>query len=267
MNNFKVVRLYNKAEIEQFLRQNSFLHLYSIGDLDNFFWEHTTYYALKQHAQIKQIALLYTGSPLPVILGFTEKQTKLMAKLLQSIKLPKQFYAHLSANLVEVFADNYQIKSPGLHYKMGLTNPALLDNFNPDKVSQLTIGNVRELEELYRVSYPGNWFEPRMLETGYYYGIRHGKKLVSVAGVHVYSEHYQVAALGNVTTHPLFRGQGLGACVCAKLCKQLLKKVVHLGLNVKADNLNAIRCYQKLGFEYIATFAEYALDGKIDKSR
>jgi len=31
---------------------------------------------------------------------------------------------------------------------------------------------IEELNALYRASYPGNWFEPRMLETGYYYGIR-----------------------------------------------------------------------------------------------
>jgi hypothetical protein len=61
----------------------------------------------------------------------------------------------------------------------------------------LTLSDSNELEEFYRVSYPGNWFEPYTLETGCYYGIRHGASLISVAGVHVYSQHYKVAALGN----------------------------------------------------------------------
>jgi predicted GNAT family acetyltransferase len=33
-------------------------------------------------------------------------------------------------------------------------------------------------------------------------------------------------------------------------------------LNVKADNAGAIRCYERLGFEYIATYEECALERK-----
>ena len=55
-----------------------------------------------------------------------------------------------------------------------------------------------------------------MLETGKYFGIRREGILVSVAGIHVYSPEYDVAALGNITTHPDFRGQGLGRKVTAR---------------------------------------------------
>lgn len=101
-----------------------------------------------------------------------------------------------------------------------------------------------------------------MLETGYYYGIKRGETLVSVAGVHIYSQEYKVAALGNITTHPQCRGQGLGTLVTAKLCQALLEKVEHIGLNVKADNKSGIACYQKLGFERIAAYEEFALELK-----
>ena len=121
---------------------------------------------------------------------------------------------------------------------------------------------MHELEALYNVSYPGNWFDPRMLETGCYYGIRNGRSLVCVAGIHVYSPRYRVAVLGNVTTHPDFRGRGLGTAACAILCKELLREVDHVGLNVKADNSSAIACYERLGFERIATYEEYSLELK-----
>jgi len=39
------------------------------------------------------------------------------------------------------------------------------------------------------------------------------------SGVHVYSQCYKVAALGNITVHPNFRGQGLGTILCARLCQ------------------------------------------------
>src|SRR5207249_10409817 len=91
---------------------------------------------------------------------------------------------------------------------------------------------------------------------GQYYGIRHGTSLVSAAGIHVYSPQYKVATLGNVTTHPDYRGQGLGTAVCAKLCQALLQTVEHIGLNVKADNTSAIASYMRLGFEHIASYEE-----------
>ena len=98
-----------------------------------------------------------------------------------------------------------------------------------------------------------------MLETGRYYGIRNGRTILSVAGIHVYSPRYRVAVVGNVTTHPDYRGRGLGTAVCARLCKELLQEVDHVGLNVKADNASAIASYMRLGFERIAAYEEFSL--------
>jgi len=253
------VSLHDKNEIEAFLRHNPWLHLYALGDLDEFFWPYTTWYALKDSHQIKQLALLYTGTSLPVLLGLSEDPG--LQALLHSILhlLPKRFYAHLSKGVVAVLAEDYQIQSHGIHYKMALTNHSQWGRVDTSAVQQLGISDANDLQELYRMSYPGNWFEPRMLKTGYYYGVRQGGTLVSVAGVHLYSQRYKVAALGNITTHPQFRGQGLAAAVCTKLCQALLPTVDHVGLNVKADNTEAIGCYTKLGFAPVATYEEYLL--------
>jgi RimJ/RimL family protein N-acetyltransferase len=189
-----------------------------------------------------------------------------MRALLSSIMhlLPTRFYAHLSGDIATVFADDYHIESHGLHYKMALVDKTRPDTFDDSRVEPLSAADLHELEAFYNVSYPGNWFDPRMLETGCYYGIRgtHGRSLVSVAGIHVYSPQYRVAVLGNVTTHPDFRGRGLGTAACAKLCKELLREVDHVGLNVKADNDSAIACYERLGFERIATYEECSLELK-----
>lgn len=247
-----------------FLRQNTFLHLFEIGDLDDLFWQYTTWYALKDDQQLKQLVLVYTGTKVPVLLGLTDEPTELMEELLRSIihLLPKRFYAHLSENVVSILADDYQITSHGVHYKMALTNSSCLESIDTSRVIGLSVAQLSDLEELYCASYPGNWFESRMLETGYYYGIRCGETLVSAAGIHVYSQQYKVAALGNITTHPRFRQQGLGTLCIAKLCQGLLPTVKHIGLNVKADNTSALRCYEKLGFERVAAFEAYFLELK-----
>ena len=109
----------------------------------------------------------------------------------------------------------------------------------------------------YEAHYPGNWFEPGMLATGHYYALRGPGGLLGVGGVHVYSPRYRVAALGNIAMHSQRRGQGLGRALVAELCRRLLETVDHIGLNVKADNAPAIRCYESVGFEVTDPYEEY----------
>ena len=89
-----------------------------------------------------------------------------------------------------------------------------------------------------------------------YFGIRNDTMLLSIAGVHVYSKKYRVAALGNIATHPEHRGKGYGTAVTARLCRELLEHVDTIGLNVGVDNTAAIKCYKKLGFEFTAVYNE-----------
>jgi ribosomal protein S18 acetylase RimI-like enzyme len=258
----QAVCLHSKDQIEALLRRNTFLHLYAIGDLDEFFWQYTTWYGLEAERRLQHVVLLYSGSAIPTLLAHLEQPVALMPPFLRSIMhlLPRRIYAHLSLELIPIFAEDYHVRQHGLHYKMALTQPACLSAFETSAVVPLSNADLDELTELYRVSYPGNWFDPRMLETGHYYGIRRGGRLVSVAGVHVYSKRYKVATLGNVTTHPDLRGQGLGTIVCARLCQELLKTVDHVGLNVNAGNAGAQASYAKLGFERIASYEECSLD-------
>ena len=257
----KAIMLHDKTTIESVLRRQPFLHIYGLGDLDDFFWQYTAWHALKEGETIKQIALFYTGAPLPVLLALSEAPMDEMAALLQAILhlLPRQVYTHLSGDLAAVFSDVYQVESHGKYYKMALRESARLAEVDTGAVVQLGLSDLDDLLRLYRESYPGNWFDPRMLETGCYYGWRQGADLVAVAGIHVYSPAYKVAALGNITTHPNFRGQGLATTVTAKLCQVLLTQIKHIGLNVKMDNSGAIACYERLGFEQVAVYEECML--------
>ncbi len=95
-----------------------------------------------------------------------------------------------------------------------------------------------------------------MLETGMFFCIRESGKIAAVAGIHVYSPEYKVAALGSITTHPNSRGKGYATKVTACLCKELFKKSEVIGLNVHSENSSAIHCYEKLGFVKIADYLE-----------
>jgi ribosomal protein S18 acetylase RimI-like enzyme len=170
--------------------------------------------------------------------------------------LPRQFFAHLSPGLTTILQQTGTVTSHGPHYKMALVHPSRLDSVDTSGVERLSEADAPALCPFFAQNYPRNWFDPRMLSTGQYFGLRGPNGFLSVAGVHVYSERYRVAALGNVTTHTAHRGSGLATKVVAALCQNLRRTVDHVGLNVAAGNAAAIRCYQRLGFEIAAEYEE-----------
>ncbi|NIP23382.1 MAG: GNAT family N-acetyltransferase [Phycisphaerae bacterium] len=259
----KTVHIDDKNQIEAFLRKNVFLNIYSLGDLDDFFRPYTNWYALTNTEGIKAIVLVYMSGSLPCLHALTESENiHYMEELLQSLIpiFPERFYAHLSLGLEGALGKHYSLKSHGEHYKMALTKKYLLSRVDTSEVIALSISDLDEIVSLFEAAYPENWFDPRLLDTNQYYGIRESSKLISVAGVHVYSRRYRVAALGNITTHPEYRGKGYGTAVTAGVCKSLLREIDHVGLNVKTDNTSAIRCYEKLGFEILDSYGEYEVE-------
>jgi RimJ/RimL family protein N-acetyltransferase len=258
-----IVCLHDKKAIERFLRENIYLHIYSIGDLDDFFWPHTIWYALKSDAAIEAAALVYLGQSLPTLLALCTEPDS-MRELLQAVEhvLPRRFYAHLSPGLEQVFRNTYEIEDHGEHHKMALRDGTTATGWDCPGVQLLSQADLDDILQLYKDSYPGNWFDPRMLATKQYFGIRTEGELVSIGGVHVYSARYRVAALGNIATRPSHKNRGYAKRVTARLCQSLSERVDHIGLNVKADNDAAISCYKKLGFEVVACYGEFTLELK-----
>jgi len=210
------------------------------------------------------IALLYSGRALLTLVALSqENKTK---HLLQNIVhlLPGKFHAHLCSEAQTALEYKYNMKSHGKFYKMALKNKSLLQKNDCSEVVQLKNEDLDEILEFYKQAYPSNWFDSRMLQTKQYYGIRKDNRIISIAGVHVYSEKYKVAALGNIVTHPDYRDNGFGKSVTAKLCLELSEKVEHVGLNVKSDNKAAISMYEKLGFEAVEPYWEFTFELKQD---
>ncbi len=145
---------------------------------------------------------------------------------------------------------------------MFLNERAKIKNSESHDIVKLNPKDIEEIKVLYSESYPENSFDARMLETGMYFGMKNNGKLINISGVHVYSEKQRVAALGNITTHPDFRGKGIGQKVTAHLVSILLEKVDAIGLNVSRDNIPAIKCYSNLGFIKNAPYMEYMIERK-----
>ncbi len=248
----------DKAAIESFLSQDPLLHIYELGDLDPFFWPQTTWYAAGADS-IKSLALVYDGTHTPTLLAFERAPSGLTDLLpAASNELPDTMHAHVSPHLVPCLETCFEVHDHGCFLKMALPAPTQLPG-SAHACEFFTVEDREELESFYAQAYPENWFDSRMLETGFYAGVREDGQVACVAGVHVYSEEYDIAALGNIATAPSARRRGLARASTAVLCEALRQKVTRIGLNVSANNESAVGCYQGLGFEPIAEYQELTL--------
>lgn len=253
----RVISLHGRDEIEPVLRRNVFVHIYALGDLDDFYWPFTTWYALEDGGSIRAMLLLYTAYETPTLMALGEAPYEPLWELLRLSRrlLPSRMYSHLSPGCRDALGSNFAIQSRGPHLKMALVD-SRLDISGVANVERLTAADETDLRALYAAGYPANWFDPRQIETGHYYGMRVDGRLVSAAGPHVYSSRQRVAALGNIVTHPDHRGRGNAAAVTARLCSELQSTVDHIGLNVQSENSAALACYSRLGFQPIAEYEE-----------
>lgn len=262
----RTIWVHDRTRIADRLREEPALHLYALGDLDDFFFPHTIWYALEVEGALRQIALLYTGTSLPCLQALApESEVGEMRSLVRAMAplLPRRLYVHATPGVVEELAEAYELSPHGLHRKMVLRDRGCLDGVDTSRAAALGPADRAEIDALYAAAYPGNWFDARMLETGRYMGVREGGRLVSIAGIHVYSPVHRVAALGNVTTHPDHRGRGLAGIVTAALCRVLLDDCDVIGLNVLADNRAAIGVYERLGFAIVASYDEVSAELRI----
>ncbi len=243
--------LHDRDLIERSLARDPLLHLYELGDLDALYWPRTSWYSSDD---LEAVMLLYAASP-PALLAMRETAGARELLAQAASLLPRHFHAQIAPGLVTVLEQHYQVSGRMTTLRMALERPEKLPEEDP-AVETLTQDTETELVAFYDQSYPGNWFDPIMLVTERYLGLRMDGRLACVAGVHVWSPRYKVAALGNIATHPDFRGRGLANRVVGTLCRRLLQDVDHIGLNVRAANEVAIRCYRGLGFEVMTSFEE-----------
>ncbi|WBB80803.1 GNAT family N-acetyltransferase [Micromonospora sp. WMMD882] len=247
---------HDRGVLAGLLGRDPVLHAYQLGDLDDVWWPFTTWWRGGD-----EVVLMFHGVvPATVVALARPERVGALAEVLVGAApvLPARVHAHLSPGVAAAVGGVVRVGPVVAHRRLALTDPGRLAGVRPEGVA-LTVADLPELVALYAVAYPGNWFDPGMLAAGPYVGLRRGGELVAVAGVHVWSPGYGVAAVGNVATHPRWRGRGLAAAVLARLCGRLRASVGHVVLNVRADNAVALRLYGRLGFTVVAGYEETTL--------
>lgn len=257
------ISIHNQEEIAHFLRHHTFHHVYHVGSIKYSHWPHTNY--ITKTEGDKLLGVVYINQELnpPTVIAISEEDPNHLRELLaQNLdRLPDTFYGHFNPGLDEVL-DGFQCRHMGDYQKLRLLKPKVLDEIDTSEVVNYGVEHIEELIEFFNQSDADHYFDPRMVETGYYYGCQKDGRIASVAGLHVYSDRFNISTVGNVATHPDYRGQGLATLATAKLCRELVKKDYQITVNIPVDeNRDKVaQGYSRVGFELAADYREFKVD-------
>jgi GNAT superfamily N-acetyltransferase len=248
---FSIKRLDVKAEIYDFLREDRLYAAYAIGDLEPALFRHCEWYASSRNGKLTALCLRFRGlRPDRVFLmGQAGDLTHVVDGVLKS---PKAYFACTPEQL-EVVRRFYSLRKTEAMLRMVL-RPG---DFAPvdGSVRRLAGRHVDRLQELYRW-YGDVAFAPYQLERGVFYGVEREGRLVATAGTHLLSRNYRMGIVGNVFTHPDYRGLGYAAVCTSAVVEELLSQSLDVVLNVGEANEPARRVYDRLGFRVHCSFVE-----------
>ncbi len=166
-------------------------------------------------------------------------------------------HLQVQRDALDEVARHAAVSSPQRMWRMTWTGGRVA---SPGAVTaRLTATDVPALQALYAdgasAGESPDFFFPSMVADGVFHGIYDGAELVAAAGTHLVAREEGAAAIGNVYVRRDHRGRGLGRIVTTAVLGELAG-VETIGLNVRADNVAALRLYESLGFARHCEFYE-----------
>lgn len=220
---------------------------YLIGSTVPEYAEHARWFQMVEEGETKGVIEVYEGLSVPVI--FTWGAANHVASLVSRLcgHFGDRMLIHKYPEHSAAFQGCAEVISARRMVRMTVTRDTFKPASGDTQVVQLSHSDTAGILRLYSLN-PDNFFDPYQLESGYYFGIREGDELVSVAGIHLIHQTLRFAMLGNVVTAPEKQGRGYGSLVTSTLCKELFRFSEVLILDVPMENGRALRVFSKLGF-------------------
>lgn len=242
----------DRDRILSILDQDRVFAAYAIGDLEPSLFEHCRWAVAEDGRGRRSLALLFKGLEPDTLLLYGDTQG--CDAILRTVMRPASVYTILAESHLPALQAHYTHGPLRPMWRMVWSgNAASLPT--SERAFRLAPVHLARLKEMYAL-YEAAHFSAYQLEDGVFYGVEHNGHLVAVAGTHLISRAYGVAAIGNVFTHPDYRGRGYARECVSCVVRDLAGEVTCLVLNVGAQNLAARHLYASLGFSDYCTFVE-----------
>ena len=158
---------------------------------------------------------------------------------------PRLTFATFQLDHLAVAQRHFVLSRQGPSLRMSVSAASFRPAAGPaQRLHRADIGAVNALQH----SEGFGFYPAAVLDEGVYYGVYVDERLVAIAGTHVAAPSQGLALVGNVMTHPRYRGQGYGSIATSAVTAELLKTCPDVLLTVDASNKAAIRLYERLGY-------------------
>lgn len=256
-----VRRCSDRDALRRFLNKDALEAAYALGDLDAPWWEKSEFWGAFEDGELHGVVLFFRGLSLPSL--SMHGDTFSAAEIMREISLDREVFYLAPASFQYVISQFYDVSHMHSLYRMSLSPDQFATTNLPQHagILRMQASDSARINKLYaRAADPGEEivaFSPEQIDMGFFYGIEEDGELLAAAGTHAASVNENIAAIGNVFTAPGQRGKGLATLVTGTVAQALLEAGINrIVLNVKQDNIRAIRIYQRLGFNIYCNFIE-----------
>jgi len=254
---WNTVELSDKTRIQAFLERDRLYAAYAIGDLEPAFFAQCAWAGAERGARLEALALRYDGLQPPALFLMGESHG-LRAILARALR-PDQVYFMCRLEHEPLTREFYTWEKAIPMWRMALAEgrfTPLQGEHSPPLPERLDLERIAQVQALFALG-GGDAFAPGQLAQGVFYGVFVDGELVSIAGTHLVSRAFGVAAVGNIFTRPDHRRRGYAAGVTSAVVGELLQLGIgDIVLNVSQENVGALRLYERLGFERYCPFLE-----------
>ncbi|HEX3051534.1 MAG TPA: GNAT family N-acetyltransferase, partial [Aggregatilineaceae bacterium] len=182
------------------------------------YWPQSTYYGARRGGKLFSVLLTYYGLEPMIFTGFGDVDG--MAAIFADLLLPEEMYFVMPPEMEPILAEWYDGLDEHMEREWRMVvHPHQFNAPEPiqETVCRLEPEHADALTILYALAANRGEviisFTPWQIAHGVFYGVWDGETLVAAAGTHVWSPGEHIAAVGNVFTHPKYRGRGLAtAC-------------------------------------------------------
>lgn len=248
---YEVEQTRDRELLREFLAQDRLGAAYAICDLEEREFAKTRWGIARRAGQPVAVVLEYRGlSPQPL---FVMGEPAGVAAVLSEEITPRLVYLAGDASHLPAIERHYRIDPGPPMLRMGVSR----ESFRPvaGVALRLLPVEITDLNRLYGLGFT-SWLAPEAIAHGVYYGVRVGGRLIAAAGTHVISPSARLGVVGNVMTHPDFRGRGYAKLTTSAVTQELLQTCDDVVLNVRSDNPPAIAAYMGLGYREYSRFEE-----------
>ena len=271
---WSVRQLIAEGEILPFLQSDWRYAAYAIADLEPWFFEQCRWW-LAEDSEVGErrlesdgpqgvetnpvrgwgLLLLFDGLEPPAV--FAQGDPDGVAALLDQVVLPDRVYFTARPQHWPLVEERCCLEFANRMMRMALAAEDFRAS-SSDAVRRLGTADLGAVQTLYRLGKSGDadGFAPFQVERGVFFGSSEDGRLVSVAGTHVVSLRHGLAAVGNVFTHPAFRGRGHALACTSAVTANLLEQGLNVVLNVAVRNKAAASLYRRLGYRTYCRFFE-----------